>query len=297
MKGINEFSQRRTSQYSSYAIMWTWSILRHFKAGALRSFILLGALSCIWFTGLAQNNISSTFRDVEVQEITFKTADGITIFGDLFIMDKDLPIILLFHQGGANARSEYKEIIPELLKEEFNLLAIDQRMGGQYFGGYNRTLVQIEDHNYSNPYGYCDAYNNLEGALDFVIESGFKGLKILWGSSYSASLAIQLANKRPQDVDGVLSFSPASGTPLADCDPFQYLEDLRVACLILRPPSEMQSDRSKEQFELAENLGHQTFVPTHGVHGSSMLVSKRVGNEVNETWDVVNAFLNDLRRK
>lgn len=250
-----------------------------------------------WSSGLAQRDANGGSYEIEIREISFYTSDSINIFGDLYIADPDLPIILLFHQGGSNARGEYKSIIPELVKEPFNILAIDQRRGGQYFGSYNRTLTQIEDHSYSNPYSYCDAYNNLEAALNFVIESGFKGKRILWGSSYSASLAIQLAAKRPRDVAGVLAFSPASGPPMEGCIPFEFLEGLPVPCLLLRPPNEMDSEQSKAQFGLATQYGHQTYVPEYGVHGSSMLVAERVGMEVSETWKVVRSFLSEVVSK
>ena len=225
------------------------------------------------------------------QEISFRTSDSIEIIGDLYASDTNGAIILLFHQGGSNARAEYGTIIPRLLENNYNVLAIDQRMGGQYFGLYNRTLVNIHDHGFDNPYGYCDAYNNLEGALDFVIARGFTGRKILWGSSYSASLAIQLAAKRPDDVDRVLAFSAASGRPLADCDPASYFPDLTVPALILSPPDEMQRQSTQQQFELAKQYNLRTYAAQAGVHGSSMLVKERVGSDVEETWKVVLSFL------
>jgi pimeloyl-ACP methyl ester carboxylesterase len=66
-----------------------------------------------------------------VHEISFYTPDSIKIFGDLYELDKEGSTILLFHQGGFNARGEYASIIPKLIERKFNVLAIDQRMGGQ----------------------------------------------------------------------------------------------------------------------------------------------------------------------
>ena len=176
-------------------------------------------------------------------------------------------------------------------------MAIDQRMGGQIYGSYNRTIANIPDNSFDNDYTYCDAYNNLEGALDFVIESGISGKKILWGSSYSASLAIQLANNRPMDVDGILAFSPASGGPMQACQPDKYFNTLKVPLLLLRPPNEMENENTKKQFDLANSNNHQTYAAKFGIHGSSMLVEERVGQEVNETWKVVESFLNEIRNK
>ncbi|MEM7105714.1 MAG: alpha/beta hydrolase [Bacteroidota bacterium] len=234
-----------------------------------------------------------TPKENGVQEISFYTPDSIKIFGDLYVTDKQANTIILFHQGGSNARGEYNPIIPRLTEKGFNVLATDQRSGGQYFGSYNRTLANIPTNSYGDGYGYCDAYNNLESALDYIINSELSGKKIIWGSSYSASLAIKLANNRPNDVDGVLAFSPASGGPLKDCLPEQYLETITVPLIILKPPNEMESERSKTQFELAEKYNHQTYAAKNGVHGSSMLVKERVKKDVEETWNVVYAFLDD----
>lgn len=233
----------------------------------------------------------------EVQEISFYTPDSIKIFGDLYELDKKGNTILLFHQGGSNAKGEYKTIIPKLTEEGFNVFAIDQRVGGQFYGSYNRTLANIPTNSFGDGYGYCDAYNNLEGALDYIIDSGFSGGKIIWGSSYSASLAIQLANNRQNDIDGVLAFSPATGGSMKDCLPDKYFESLKLPLIILKPLSEMESENSKLQINLAKKYNHQTYVAQNGVHGSSMLVKERVGNDVEETWKVVFSFLKEISKK
>lgn len=246
-------------------------------------------LSCKNEISKEQKNSSNTSR-----EISFYTPDSIRIFGDLYELNKKANTILLFHQGGSNARGEYAPIIPRLIERGFNVLAIDQRMGGQVYGSFNRTLANIPTNSFGDGYGYCDAFNNLEGALNFITKSGFMGKKILWGSSYSASLVIQLADKRQSDVNGVLAFSPASGRSMKDCLPNGYFATLSVPLLILRPPSEMENENVKAQLELAKTNGHQTHVGKHGVHGSSMLVDERVGNDVEDTWRAVLIFLDGI---
>ncbi len=227
-------------------------------------------------------------------EISFFTPDSINIIGDFYELDKAANTILLFHQGGSNARGEYVSIIPKLRERGFNILAIDQRSGGQVYGSYNRTLANIPENSFGDGYTYCDAYNNLEGALDYVIEKGFLLKKILWGSSYSASLAIQLGNNRQDEISAVLAFSPASGGAMKACLPDPYFESMKIPLLILRPPNEMEREASQQQFELAKQFNHQTYVPQHGVHGSSMLVKERVGEDVSETWKVVFDFLDKI---
>ncbi|SHG28510.1 alpha/beta hydrolase [Flagellimonas flava] len=227
-------------------------------------------------------------------EISFYTPDSIQIFGDLYELDRQGKTILLFHQGGSNARGEYAPIIPKLIKEGYNILAIDQRVGGQFYGSYNRTLANIPTNGFDDGYGYCDAYNNLETALDFIMEAGFTGDKIIWGSSYSAALAIHLAHNRQQDINAVLAFSPASGNAVKDCLPNKYFETIKIPLLLLRPPHEMERENSKAQSDLAKTHGHQTYVPKSGVHGSSMLVAERVGSQVDDTWKVVLSFIKKI---
>lgn len=242
-----------------------------------------------------QSGIPKSKLETSPQEISFYTNDSIQIMGDLYELNKTATTILLFHQGGSNARAEYGSIIPRLIENGFNILAIDQRMGGQTYGNYNRTIANIPDHSFANPYTYCDAYNNLEAALNYIIQSKFTGKKVLWGSSYSASLAIQLAATHPKDISGVLAFSPASGGAMADCPPTVYFEKLTLPLLLLRPSSELQNEKAKAQFELAIQNGHQTYIAEQGVHGSSMLVEERVGTGVEENWSVVSRFLEAIR--
>ena len=231
-------------------------------------------------------------HQADYKEITFVTSDGITVYGDLYTKNKNLSTILLFHQGGANARGEYGTIIPKLLNEGYNILAIDQRVGGfSYYGSSNRTIDNLS----TNDYTYCDAYPDLEAALDYLIANEYNGKHILWGSSFGAALAIQLASKRQKDINALLAFSPSTGNAVKACHPNQYLKDINIPLLLLRPKKEMERESSVEQFDLAKKYNHQTYIAEYGVHGSSMLVEERVENNVVENWEVVLTFLKKYR--
>ena len=155
-----------------------------------------------------QNEITN---QTDYKEVTILTADGVTVYGDLYTNNKNLSTILLFHQGGANARGEYNTIIPKLINEGFNILAIDQRVGGSsYYGSTNRTIDSLT----INDYRYCDAYPDLEAVLDYLIANEYNGQRILWGSSFGTALSIQLTSKRQKDVDALLAFSPSTGNAL-----------------------------------------------------------------------------------
>jgi alpha-beta hydrolase superfamily lysophospholipase len=231
----------------------------------------------------------ATAVDAAPVEVQFSTGDGITVFGDLYMSPegKSAPVILLFHQGGSDARGEYTDIAARLLDNGYNILAIDQRKGGKLFGGVNRTMAAADQ----TDYNFCDAYPDLEATLSYVRESGYSGPLAAWGSSYSAALAIQLGAKNKDEITAVLGFSPASGKPLAGCMPGQYLADLRVPTLALRPQSEFENESVQAQMKEFEHFGVQTYVADPGVHGSSMLNAERVGASTEATWQVVLEFL------
>jgi len=213
-----------------------------------------------------------------------------SIYGDVYTLPgtpKSAPLILLFHQGGADARGEYVPLVARLLDQGYNLLAIDQRTGGDIFGGANRTLGDNQD----NDYSYCDAYPDLEAALQFALDSGYTGAIAAWGSSYSAALVFRLASEHPGEIDTVLAFSPASGEPMVGCRPEPYSEKLTQPLLALRPGREMEAASVRKQMDLFAKHGHQTYVANAGVHGSSMLNSARVEGSTEETWKVVLEFL------
>ena len=224
-----------------------------------------------------------------VREVSFVTDDGITVYGDLCLGDesKATPIILLFHQGGGNARAEYGPLVPRLIEQGFNALAIDQRRGGEQPGGINRTVAALEGAEHS----YCDAYADLEAALRYVMTEGYSGVRIAWGSSYSATLAIRLAAEHPGEVHGVLAFSPASGAEMEECLPDAFSAVLSVPALVLIPVSEMQEEEVQRQLAMFQEQGHATYIADPGVHGSSMLNAERVGASVERNWEVVLAFL------
>jgi pimeloyl-ACP methyl ester carboxylesterase len=229
--------------------------------------------------------------DVESDEITFITTDSIKVYGDLYSTNMIAPTIILFHQAGSNGRGEYDRIIPQLLKLEFNVLVLDQRVGGQLFGSWNRTVAHIPD----NEFEYCDAYPDLVGALNYIIEKGFSGQKFVWGSSYSASLAIRLASEYGDKINGVLAFSPASGGPMQACRPDEYFEVLNSPLLLLRPAKEMEIESVSMQYELAKQNGAETYISEYGVHGSSMLDALRTGHDTKGTWQAVKTFLNGIK--
>jgi pimeloyl-ACP methyl ester carboxylesterase len=224
--------------------------------------------------------------------VTYIAADGVTVHADIYMAtadDKAAPLILLFHQAGGDSQGEYGPIMPRLLAAGYNIIGVDQRVGGTRFGGTNRTVDGLA----TEAEGYCSAYPDLEVTLNYAIEQGFSGPRAAWGSSYSAALVLRLAAEHPSRLNAVLSFSPASGAPLADCHPDDFAPLIKIPALLLRPEAEVTAKTSREQFQRFADAGLETHVAQPGTHGSSMLVEARVegGEGVEETWKVVLDFL------
>lgn len=227
------------------------------------------------------------------EAVQVQTADSLTVYGDFYRADAalDAPLILLFHQGGGDARGEYGPLVDRLTAQGYHALAIDQRSGGTRFDSINRTVAALPE---GADYGYCDAYPDLEAAWAFADAQGLTGPRVAWGSSYSAALVFQLAARHPEDLAAVLAFSPASGDPMAGCEPGLYSSDLSVPVLVLRPAHEAEIERVAAQLEAFAAEGHATYVADPGVHGSSMLNPARVEADTEATWQVVLAFLADV---
>ena len=224
------------------------------------------------------------------EEVSFTSADGVRVFGDIYRSEQgaSAATVLLFHQSGSDARGEYAHIAVRLMENGYNVLAIDQRAGGDRFGGVNRTMAGLERQDYS----YCEAYPDLEAALQFAREEGFDGRLAVWGSSYSAALVFQLAVNNPEDVNAVLGFSPASSS-MGDCALRPYMKQIAVPAIALRPIGELEIESVNAQMNELKASGVQFHVADPGVHGSSMLNADRVGESTEATWTVVLNFLDE----
>ncbi len=137
------------------------------------------------------------------EKVSFYSQDSLKISADLYLKDYRLPFILLFHQGGSS-RGEYNEIAARLMKLDYNCLSVDLRSGSKINYVANETARRAEDGNYPN--AFIDARQDIEAAIQYIKKYNSKPL-ILFGSSYSASLCLMIANNN-EDVKAVIAFSP-----------------------------------------------------------------------------------------
>lgn len=95
------------------------------------------------------------------QAVTFEAADGSAVHATWYrATGVRAGVIVAFHQGGASGEAEYAPIAPRLNRAGFDVLAVDQRAGGDMFGGTNRTVAARG----GESDGFCEAAPDLVAA-------------------------------------------------------------------------------------------------------------------------------------
>jgi dipeptidyl aminopeptidase/acylaminoacyl peptidase len=174
--------------------------------------------------------------------LSFKAKDNTTVQASVFFTDdrpdRNKPIILLFHMVRSNGLAEYQHLIPSLLDMGYNLMITDHRAGsGQEHGGENRTAKALSTNGKAL---YCEALPDVQAALDYAVQNGYSGKRILWGSGLSAALVLQVAAEQQGKVAGVLAFAPEQGERVSTCEPNEaLLTRLKVPVAVFRAEAEM----------------------------------------------------------
>lgn len=242
----------------------------------LLSFIVL---MCLAMIAPAPSNAQLT--------VTFPSADSLTVTADWYPVSDEFPSILLCHQNRFS-RGEYQETALRLNKFGFNCLAIDQRVGSEVNGVINQTALEAKSRGQQPE--FADAEQDIRAGLDFLFNKYNKPV-LLMGSSYSASLALKIANGNNK-VLGVIVFSPG-----------EYFWDknfTRSAIAGLDKPVFVTS--SKEEAEAVTDLMRDVnsrikaqYIPrTAGDHGSKVLWSKSAENQ--DYWAALMSFLTRMKK-
>lgn len=222
------------------------------------------------------------------KKVEMKSKDGLAVIGSLYEIDSTKPVILLCHQAGYN-KYEYADIAPKLNEMGFNVMAIDQRSGGTFAGQENETFKIAKSKGLATE--FLDAQQDMEAAIAFLSKK-FSQDVILWGSSYSSSLALFIGEQN-EKVSAVLSFSP--GDYFGD-----QKESLSKVFKRLDKPFMVTS--SKEEAEALSKLlegqnlkkNQSQFIPEGaGYHGSRALWEGQIGGV--EYWDAVKTFLSNIK--
>ncbi len=222
----------------------------------------------------------------EVQMASFPSLDGLEISAKVYPGDKNALTLLLCHQARYN-KSEYDGVAERLQSMGFNCIAIDQRSGGPIGITQNETFNRATAQGLSTE--YLDAEQDIRAAVQFA-KSRFKGPLILWGSSYSSTLALYLGSEMPE-VTAVIAFSPGDYLADAKGSLVPIMESFDKPYFITSSNSEaaavealLPSEKSEKQVQ---------FVPIgSGHHGSRALWLNQAGGK--EYWTALETFLAQL---
>ncbi|MDT7933446.1 MAG: alpha/beta hydrolase [Sphingomonadaceae bacterium] len=211
--------------------------------------------------------------------ITLVAADGVRVVGWRQAPANPRALVLLFHQAGSSS-AEYAAIAPRLVAGGLAVLAIDQRSGGGLFGA-NLTVDRL-----GGSRDYLEAGADLEAAIGWGQRQASR--IVLWGSSYSSSLVLMAAAKRPLGLAAVLSFSPGEyfgDTPIVR----RAAARVRVPTLVYAAPD----DETVRARPIAAALQPPAPVTScaNGIHGSSTLIPERNPRGWRGCWAPVMAFL------
>ena len=138
------------------------------------------------------------------RKLTFLAADGLEVTADLYLYDAGAPYIILLHQENSS-RGEYREIAPKLQRMGFNCLAVDMRSGRESNFVQNETASLAQRN--SLPVTLLDCEKDVRAAMEYIQNTSIRNRYVIFGSSFSASLAMKVANQNWR-VAGVIAFSP-----------------------------------------------------------------------------------------
>lgn len=221
------------------------------------------------------------------QTITLLSADSLTVKADIYEgTNPELPLLLLFHQADFS-RGEYVQTAPQFAELGFTCIAIDQRSGKEVNGVINETYKQAVAKGLG--INYPDAYPDLETALNYAKEN-YPGKEIiLCGSSYSSSMVFILASRQPENIVGLMSFSPGEYYEFDGKKIEDYAKQVKIPVFVTSAKSEEKLWRSI--FDVIETDTKVSFLPENveGIHGTRALWSQIEGNE--QYWKAVNDFL------
>ncbi len=241
-------------------------------------------LPCLFMVALFCHSSMNSKAQLRV---TFPSKDGVTITADWYPVDGHSPVILLCHQAGSS-RGEYTESGLRLNKFGFNCLAVDLRSGDKMNDVVNETAVDAG--RMKKGQSYLDAEPDILAAIDYLFEK-YKRKIILCGSSYSASLALKIANENDR-ILGVAAFSPG--------EYFDQKDFVAKHIRALNKPVFLTS--SKEESEAVTDLTKDVvsmikiqYIPNAaGDHGSKVLWSSKPSNQ--EYWIAFMSFLNRMKK-
>ena len=243
-------------------------------------------INCLRACGLLVALFTVTIQLPAQRKVTFLASDRLEISADLYLYDRGAPYIILFHQENSS-RGEYREIAPKLQRMGFNCLAVDLRSGKECNFVQNETAALAQKNNI--PVTLLDCEKDIRAAMEYVEKTAIKDRYILFGSSFSASLAMKVANQN-RNVVAVIAYSPGEFfTPVNVSD---WLKDFNKLIYI-------SSTKREQPFitELTKNIPEQllaTYQPSgDGVRGAPALWNDHP--QANDCWMSLMLFIKKVK--
>ncbi len=219
-------------------------------------------------------------------KLVFPSKDGLKITADWYPVSSNFPVILLCHQAGYS-RGEYSETALRLNKLGFNCLALDQRSGDEINGIKNETAEEARIKKIVP--SYADAEQDISAAVDYLFEK-YKRPITIFGSSYSASLALKIATESDK-VASVIVFSPG-----------EYFEDKKYISShiqtltkpVFATSSLAEADSVTDLLKDINSRVKIQYIPaSKGGHGAKVLWAESPSNH--EYWIALMSFLNRIK--
>jgi len=213
--------------------------------------------------------------------IEVTAADGLKVTVENHPKDASMPVIVLCHQAGFS-RGEYSEITPRLLEMGFNCVTVDLRSGGSVNGVDNATFTRAKAAGKAT--GFNDSKQDMVAAITWAKENYGKNV-ILWGSSYSASLALILG-KQNANVEQVICFSP--GEYLSPVNVGLQAKGMSKPCFLASAYSE-RGDVGLLYNVITSSKKTQFIPKKDGQHGSKSLWKSNTNSS--DYWAALSTFL------
>ncbi len=243
---------------------------------------LIITILCFLFIGVTDSDAQTARR------VKFPSKDGVTITADMYEADPSYPWVVLFHMA-QSSRGEFQRIAPKLNRLEVNCIAVDLRSGKESNFIVNETYVLAKNTGLGT--SYIDAEIDMKAAIEKAYLIARKPV-IIFGSSYSASLALKLGAEMPQ-VKAVVAFSPG--------EYFGKDLDVAEAASGLTKPSFIAcgSDEKKYTNEIANSVKSSKKIyfapPKGGAHGSKCLDKETDGET--EYWIQMINFIQTVKKE
>ena len=251
---------------------------------------LLVFLSCNSGSEKPQQKEDTTAKVLEVPtKVTFPSLDKLTVTANLYYSaDNKKGFIVYCHMAAFN-KSEYRTIARKLFDEGYNGLAVDLRSGDATSGYDNETRLEADKKGKET--GFLDAEQDMIAAVNYIYKE-YNTPVILWGSSYSASLALKVG-KNNDHVKAILAFSPGEYFEADSLSIKTQIRDVNKPMFITSSREEVADGLIKIIDVVGPSYVTHYRPKGKGEHGSMCLWQD--SPDQLEYWKAVDAFLEGLK--